>query len=107
MRRVLVDYARSRLSAKRGGSWCRVPLEDETMAAAAAPDVDLLDLNTALEGLAEQDTQQARLVELRYFAGLSIEEAAEVLGISSATVKREWDLARAWLYRRLKKRTRT
>ena len=107
MRRVLVDYARSRLSAKRGGSWCRVPLEDETMAASSAPDVDLLDLNTALEGLAEQDAQQARLVELRYFAGLSIEEAAEVLGISSATVKREWDLARAWLYRRLKRPARS
>ncbi len=100
MRRVLVDHARTRLSAKRGGSWCRVPLEEGT-AAAPMRDVDLLDLNAALDELAAQDARQARLVELRYFAGLSIEETAEALDVSAATVKREWLLARAWLYRRL------
>lgn len=104
MRRILVDYARMRVSAKRGGSWCRVPL-DEVAAAGGMPlDVDLLDLNAALTSLAEQDAQQAHLVELRYFAGLSIEETADVLMVSPATVKREWDLARAWLCRRLKVR---
>jgi RNA polymerase sigma-70 factor (ECF subfamily) len=106
MRRILVDYARTRLSAKRGGSWCRVPLHDDT-AASGTPsplDVDLLDLHAALTDLAEQDQQQARIVEMRYFAGLSIEETAQALDVSAATVKREWDLARAWLCRRLKVR---
>ena len=102
MRRILVDYARTHLAAKRGGSWCRVPLDDAT-ATASCLDVDLLDLNAALADLARQDGLQERLVELRYFAGLSIEETAEVLEVSPTTVKREWDLARAWLYRRLKK----
>lgn len=101
MRRILVDYARTHLAAKRGGSWCRVPLEDDS-ASTPAVDVDLLDLNAALEGLAAQDARQGRLVELRYFAGLSIDEAADVLGVSPATVKRDWEMARAWLYRRLR-----
>jgi RNA polymerase sigma-70 factor, ECF subfamily len=100
MRRILVDYARSHFSAKRGGSRCRVPLEDDT-ASVASLDVDLLDLNTALEDLAVQDPRQVRIVELRYFGGLSIDEAAEALSISAATVTREWTVARAWLYRRL------
>ena len=99
MRRILVDYARSHSATKRGGSRCRVPLREDM--AASSPDVDLLDLNTALEELAARDAQLVRVVELRYFGGLSIEEAAEVLEISTATVKREWNMARAWLSRRL------
>jgi len=100
MRRILVDYARSDFSAKRGGSRCRVPLTEDAAQVPSA-DVDLLDLNTALDELAACDPQQVQVVELRYFAGLSIEEAAEVLKISPATVKREWAVARAWLLRRL------
>ena len=73
---------------------------DEDLAA-PAPDVDVLTLDDALERLGRIDQRQARLVELRYFAGLTIEEAAEALGISSGTVKREWAIAKAWLYREL------
>jgi RNA polymerase sigma factor (TIGR02999 family) len=100
MRRILVDHARGDSAAKRGGSRCRVPLREDT-AAEPAPDVDLLDLNAALEELGARDAQSARVVELRYFGGLSIEETAAALDISTATVKREWNVARAWLLRRL------
>lgn len=104
MRRVLVDHARGRLADKRGGDDAvRVTLDDRH---AASPDgkacgVDLLDLNDALEKLAAFDAEQARVVELRYFTGLSIEETAEAMGTSPATVKREWAVARAWLQREL------
>jgi RNA polymerase sigma factor (TIGR02999 family) len=102
MRRVLVDHARARLTAKRGGGV--VPITLAGAGHGGAPetdDVDLLALHEALERLAALDPEQARLVELRYFGGLTIEETAEALGVSPATVKREWALARAWLRREL------
>jgi len=96
MRRVLVDQFRAERAEKRGAGWTRVALFDEMMPAAAV-DVDVLALDEALRRLAVFDPHQARIVELRYFGGLTIEEAAEVLKISPATVVREWTIARAWL----------
>jgi RNA polymerase sigma factor (TIGR02999 family) len=96
MRQVLVDHARRRRAAKREG--CHVTLMD---ADAAAVPLDLLDLEDALNELAVLDARQARVVELRYFGGLDVEEAADVLGLSARTVKREWQTARAWLQQRL------
>jgi RNA polymerase sigma factor (TIGR02999 family) len=101
MRRILVDHARMRAALKRGG--VRVTLAED-MAAAAAAEPDLLDLDAALEELAALDDRQVRLVELRFFGGLGIEEAARVLGISVATANRDWVTAKAWLYRRLKQK---
>ena len=104
MRRVLVDHARARLSEKRGGGARTVTLDDlHDLPQASAPsnEVDILALNEALEKLSALDPDQSRVVELRYFTGLSIEETAEALGISPATVKREWVVARAWLRREL------
>ena len=107
MRRVLVDHARTRRALKRGGGAVQVTLGDADRAAAGpAGDtpldaLDVLALNDALARLAALDPQKARLVDLRYFAGLSIPEAAEVLGISTATVGREWAVARMWLRREL------
>ncbi len=103
MRRVLVDHARERHAAKRGGGAPQLVLgEADAVSAPAAEDgVDILALHEALERLAALDPDQARLVELRYFGGLSIEETAEALGVSPATVKREWAIARAWLRREL------
>ena len=100
MRRLLVDHARGRNRQKRGGGVVVVPLEEQDV---AAPDagLDLVALDDALERLAELSPQQARVVELRYFAGLSIEETAEVLGVSTMTVKRAWAMARAWLHREI------
>jgi RNA polymerase sigma factor (TIGR02999 family) len=100
MRRVLIDHARSKQAAKRGGSGIQVTLEDAT-AASEERGLDLLDLDQALTRLAALDPQQARVVELRYFTGLGIDETAQVIGISPATVKREWVMARAWLRREL------
>jgi len=100
MRRVLVDHARARAAAKRPHLELQVTLGD-AVAPVAAPALDLLALNRALEELAVLDPRQARLVELRYFGGLTGAEAAEVLGVSRTTAKREWNLARAWLYRHL------
>jgi RNA polymerase sigma factor (TIGR02999 family) len=97
MRQVLVDHARRRRAAKREG--CRVTLTED--AAPAAAPLDVLDLEEALTELAALDPRQARVVELRYFAGLDVEETAEALGLSARTVKREWQTARAWLQRRL------
>ena len=99
MRRVLVDHARTRLAEKRGGALQRVTLSG--VGASNESDVDVLALHDALERLAILDPDQARLVELRYFGGLGIEETAEALGVSPATVKREWAVARAWLRREL------
>jgi RNA polymerase sigma factor (TIGR02999 family) len=96
MRRVLVDHARRRQAAKRDG--CLVTLDDADAPAAA---LDLLDLETALGELAALDERQARVVELRYFGGLDVEETAGALGLSARTVKREWQTARAWLQKRL------
>ena len=96
-RRILVDHARSRASAKRGGQAERVPL-DEVLLGAETRGIEILALNNALESLAEIDSQKARVVELRYFGGLSVEETAEVLGITPIRVKRDWEKAKAWLY---------
>jgi RNA polymerase sigma factor (TIGR02999 family) len=100
MRHILVDYARSRDTDKRGSDLIKVTLgaAEETPAAA---DVDVVALDDALEALAAIDAQQGQVVELRFFGGLSIEETAEALGISPATVKRDWSTARVWLYREL------
>jgi RNA polymerase sigma factor (TIGR02999 family) len=96
MRRVLVDHARRRRAEKRGGGWERVTLTAD--AAADAPDeVDILAVHEALERLATFDPRQARIVELRYFGGLTIEETAEAVGASPATVARDWTIAKAWL----------
>lgn len=99
MRRVLVDHARARSAQKRGGGQ-RVALEDDA-GITSARSVDVQAVDQALTRLAELDPQQARVVELRFFAGLSVEEAAAALGISTATVKRDWAMARAWLRREL------
>jgi RNA polymerase sigma factor (TIGR02999 family) len=93
----LVDHARSRASAKRGGYSERVPL-DEVLLGTETRGIDILALNEALESLAEIDVRKARVVELRYFGGLSADETAEVLGITPIRVKHDWDKARAWLY---------
>jgi RNA polymerase sigma factor (TIGR02999 family) len=100
MRRILVDRARARAAAKRSGKWARVTLDD---AAAVLParDVDVLDLDAALLRLAEFDPRKSRIAELKFFAGLSLEEAGEVLGVSIATVERDWQAGRAWLFRAL------
>jgi RNA polymerase sigma factor (TIGR02999 family) len=100
IRRILVDHARARLAAKRGGLAVKLSL-DEALAAAEQQDVDLIGLSDALKVLAETDEQQARIVELRYFAGLTIEETAEVVGVSPATVKRDWLVAKAFLRREM------
>jgi RNA polymerase sigma factor (TIGR02999 family) len=101
MRRVLVDHARTRRALKRGGGGTQVTLSEADHAVAASDDVDVLALDDALARLATMDPRKARLVELRYFAGLTIPEAAETLGISLATVGREWAVARMWLRREL------
>ena len=97
MRRILVDHARRRRADKRGGDWERVTLAGDEVAIDSHKEIDVLALHEALERLAAFDPQQERIVELRYFGGLTIEEAAEVLGISAATVVREWTIAKAWL----------
>jgi RNA polymerase sigma factor (TIGR02999 family) len=116
MRRILVDHARGRLSAKRGGGATPVSLDAtgvvlagsddegagvEALALAANPSIDLAGIDSALRRLESLDPEQGRIVELRFFGGLSIEETAQVVGVSPATVKREWVLARAWLRREL------
>lgn len=100
IRRILVDHARAKMAGKRGGDQVKLSLE-EGMEPAAGGDVDLIALDDALQLLARTDPQQSRIVELRYFAGLKIEETAEVLDISPATVKRDWAMARAFLKREM------
>jgi RNA polymerase sigma-70 factor, ECF subfamily len=100
MRRILVDHARRRDAHKRGGDQARLPL-DEALAIAEESHVDLLALDEALDRLAAFDAQQARVVELRFFSGLSVEETATALGVSPRTVKSDWALARAWLRREI------
>jgi len=100
MRRILVDRARARRMAKRSGQWARVTL-DEAAKASPPVDVDVLDLDAALIRLAAVDPRKSRIAELRFFGGLSLEEAAEVIGISRATVERDWQAARAWLFKEL------
>lgn len=97
MRRILVEHARSRLAAKRGGGEYRLSLSRANQLADESRDVSLLALDEALARLEEMDAQKSRIVELRYFGGLTIEETAAALDISPATVKRDWSMARAWL----------
>jgi RNA polymerase sigma factor (TIGR02999 family) len=99
MRRVLVDYARRQNRGKRGGGVAVTSLDDHAISATPAVDIEALD--EALQRLARVDPQQCRVVELRFFSGLSIEETAEALGISPATVKRDWTTAKAWLHHEL------
>jgi RNA polymerase sigma factor (TIGR02999 family) len=100
MRQILVERARARNAAKRGGGFQRITLDD-ALAPADAAGIDVEALDQALARLAQLDVDQARLVELRYFGGLTIEETAEVLGVSPATVKRSWTVAKAWLKKEL------
>ena len=100
MRRILVENARRKRSRKRGGSLHRQEFDEEALAA-PQPDADLLALDEALDKLAAKDARKAELVRLRYFAGLSLVQAAEVLGISPTTADRDWAYARAWLYREI------
>jgi RNA polymerase sigma factor (TIGR02999 family) len=99
-RRVLINHARDRRAQKRGGELTRITLAEED-AAMAAREVDVIDLDRALQRLGTIDPQQERIVELRWFGGLTVEETAEVAGVSAATVKREWAAAKLWLYREL------
>jgi RNA polymerase sigma factor (TIGR02999 family) len=96
MRRVRVDHARARAATKRGGGYNRVAM-DSGVASIAEPDIDLVALDEALNKLAQRDPQKAKLVELRFFAGLTMANVAEVLGVSLATAERQWAYARAWL----------
>jgi len=102
MRRILLDHARRRQREKRGGGTVTVPIDAVTVAAPDAGDaVDVMAVDRALRDLEQQDPDQAKIVELRFFGGLTIEETSAVLGISPATVKREWAVAKGWLYRAL------
>lgn len=100
MRRILLDYARKHRAARRGGAGQKVILED-TMAICEQRPVDMIALDTALKQLGELDSDQARIVELRFFGGLSVEQTAEVMGCSPATIKRSWSSARAFLHREI------
>lgn len=101
MRRILVDYARERKRKKRGGAIENLPL-DAIQISSKEKSVDLVVLDEALTHLATLDKRQARVVELRYFSGLSIDETAEVLDVSNATIRNDWNMAKAWLYQRIK-----
>jgi RNA polymerase sigma factor (TIGR02999 family) len=100
MRNILVDHARSHAYAKRGGGACKIEL-DEAMIVSQERAADVVALDEALKELATFDEPQSRIVELRFFGGLTVEETAEAMGISPTTIKREWRTARAWLYDRL------
>ena len=102
MRRILVDHARSRNREKRGGDNEDLPLDDATGAASDPHRIDLVALDEALRNLATFDERQARIVELKYFGGMTLDEAADFLGVSRATVRRDWQIARAWLRRQLR-----
>lgn len=104
MRRILVDHARAQRAEKRGGSTIFVSLDAAAEAADDAKIADVLAIDEALERLAEHDPEQVRIIELRFFAGLTVEEIAHVVGRSARTVKREWQVAKAWLYRELRER---
>lgn len=100
IRNILVDHARAQKAAKRGGDFAKLPL-DEACAVPVANESNVLAINDALDALGRIDAQQARIVELRFFAGLTIEETAEALQISTSTVKRDWILAKTWIYKEL------
>jgi RNA polymerase sigma factor (TIGR02999 family) len=97
MRQILIDHARRHRAGKRGGEHENLPLEDEFIIASGEKSFDLIALDEALKDLAKFDEFKSRLVELRYFGGLSVEETAEILGVSEITVKRHWRMAKAWL----------
>jgi RNA polymerase sigma factor (TIGR02999 family) len=101
MRRILVDYARKHTADKRGGAAEKLPLEEEILIVSEGKSAELLALDEALKNLAKVDEMKSKIVELRYFGGLSVEETAEVLGVSVITVKRHWRMAKAWLYGQL------
>jgi RNA polymerase sigma factor (TIGR02999 family) len=103
MRRILIDHARGHTREKRGGDQKKVSLEDVVLFAERQAD-ELLAVDDSLNALAKIDPRQARVVELRFFGGLSVEEAADVLGVSPKTIKREWSVAKAWLAADLKQR---
>ena len=105
MRRVLVDAARARQSLKRGGGEPPIPLNTE-LTVAGSPNVDVVAVSDALDVLARADPRRSRVVELRFFGGLTVEETAEVLGVSAETVNRDWKVARAWLHSQLAPATR-
>ena len=100
MRRILVDRARAHQAAKRSGQWTRVTL-DESAKVGQPVDVDVLDLDAALTRLAQFDSRKSQIAEHRFFSGLSLDETAEVIGISRATAERDWQAARAWLFKEL------
>lgn len=102
MRRILVDYAKGRQAKKRGSGAVSLPLDEALGVAAIQQDLDMVALDDALSRLADLDERQSRVVELRFFTGLSHDEIADVMGISATTVKREWRTARYWLHRELK-----
>ena len=102
MRRILVDHARKRHAAKRGGEAVKLTL-NEALNASGERDLDLIAVDEALTKLAAIDQQQARVIELRFFGGLNVEETAEVLGISARTVKRDWQVAKSWIRRELRR----
>lgn len=106
IRRILVDHARARVAAKRGGGSFKLSLDD-AIAPPQEQDLDLVALDDALQALARTDPQQSRIVELRYFGGLTIEETAQVLDISAATIKRDWVMAKAFLKREMLRNART
>jgi len=101
MRRILIDYAKTKHRVRRGGVHSDLPLENALTIRASQTDFDLLALDEALNRLAEKEAQVAKVVELRFFSGLDVVEAAEVLGVSESTVKRDWRMAKAWLHREL------
>lgn len=105
MRQILVDYARRHVALKRGGGACKLSLEEATLVS-KQKNVDVLSLDDALKALAKIDPRQSRVVELRFFAGLSLEEISEALEIAPATVQRDWTAARAWLHREISRNSR-
>ena len=98
MRRILLDHARKHNADKRGGEAEKLPIEEEILVVSHEKSAELIALDEALETLAQMDPQKAKIVELRYFGGLSIEETAEVMGVSVPTINRQWRMAKAWLY---------
>ena len=102
MRRILVDHARAHEAEKRGGEFQKLSLDENLDAASGERDINLVALDDALDRLAEMDPQKSKIVELRFFGGLSVEETAAVLGVSAPTVKRQWRMAKAWLYGQVK-----
>lgn len=103
MRRIMVDHARSLATAKRGGDRTLLTLDENLVAATNSRNLDLLALDQALTELSKIDARQGQIIEMRFFGGLTIEETAEILNLSPATVKREWVMARAWLYKTIEK----